>query len=55
MGENRVPLMSKEEDLTKRIQFMMDHWDELPERLAGKVEGIVNTVADLVSDNKKAG
>lgn len=55
MELNEMTLISREEELTKRIQFMMDHWDELPERLAGKVEGIVNTVADLVPDNKKAG
>lgn len=35
MKENRRLIAPKEEELIRRIQFMMDH--ELSERLAGKV------------------
>lgn len=35
-------------DRLAQVEYIMEHWEELPERLQGKFEGICSTVADLV-------
>lgn len=55
MIENRKTIISKEAERINRVQYMLDHWDELPERLSGRFEGIILAVADLVPKDKKTG
>lgn len=47
LNQNLVAPSINDERLAQ-IEYIMEHWDELPERLQGKFEGICSTVADLV-------
>lgn len=35
------------------ILFIMEYWEELPERLQGKFEGMVTILADFMQEEKK--
>lgn len=39
----------KEAKRLEQVEFVMDHWDELPERLQGHFEGILAVVNDFTN------
>lgn len=50
-GRNNEP--SIEAKRLMQIGYIMDHWDELPEKLQGKFEGIMSTTEDFLNKNQK--
>ena len=53
MKTNRDEPKSKEAKRMEQIAFIMEHWDELPERLQGKFEGTISAASDFVNQKKK--
>ena len=43
----------EKEKRLKDILFIMEYWEELPERLQGKFEGMVTILADFMQEKKK--
>lgn len=37
----------------EQIRYIMEHWDELPERIKGRFEGTITTAQDFL--NEKTG
>lgn len=35
----------------EQITFIMDHWDELPERIKGRFEGTITTASDFLTND----
>lgn len=48
MRENRTIPMDKEQKRMFQITYIMEHWDELPENLQGRFEGIISTTDDFL-------
>lgn len=41
-------MKSKEMKRREQINYIMEHWDELPEKLQGRFEGTIATIQDFV-------
>lgn len=48
MRENRIDIAEKEQKRMSQITYIMEHWDELPESLQGRFEGILSTAQDFL-------
>lgn len=48
MQENRKESTNREQKRMSQIAFILEHWDELPENLQGRFEGIISTTQDFL-------
>ena len=48
MHENRKEPTNRERKRMSQIAFILEHWDELPENLQGRFEGIISTTQDFL-------
>lgn len=48
MHENRKEPTNREQKRMSQIAFILEHWDELPENLQGRFEGIISTTQDFL-------
>lgn len=48
MQENRKEPTNREQKRMSQIAFILEHWDELPENLQGRFEGIISTTQDFL-------
>lgn len=55
MARRRSIPKSKEAKRREQIDFIMKHWDDLPEELKGRIEGTIQTARDFVRMSKEAG
>lgn len=49
MKKSREVPMTKEEKRLEQLRFIMEHWDDLPENLQCRFEGIATTARDFLS------
>lgn len=48
MKNNRDDTKTIEAKRLEQIHYIMEHWDELPERFQGRFDGIVETTRDFL-------
>ncbi|WP_313181245.1 hypothetical protein [Lacrimispora sp.] len=53
MTNRRDNTRKNEAKRLEQIKFIMEHWDELPERIQGRFEGTILTASDFI--NQKTG
>lgn len=50
MKDNREIPKSKQQEREAQARFIVEHWDELPVRLRGRFEGIMQAAQDFVGE-----
>lgn len=55
MTDNINITKEQEEKRLKDFQKIAENWDNLPERVQGKIDGIISMAASAFLENKKAG
>lgn len=55
MTENTNITKEQEEKRLKDFQKIAENWDNLPEHVQGKIDGIISMAASAFLENKKAG
>lgn len=55
MRKRRSIPKTKEAKRREQIDFIMKHWDELPEELRGRIEGTIQTARDFMQMSKETG
>lgn len=48
MKKHREVPKTKQQKRMEQIAFIMEHWDELPERLQGRFEGTLSVTQDFL-------
>lgn len=51
MKKDRDSAKPKEVKRLEQLTFIMEHWDELPDRIQGRFEGTVTAARDFLDDS----